>query len=77
MFSGYLADEMVFPYPEQSKENRENLDLILDTFNKFAQDNIDSSKFDKLEEIPTEVINGLKKLGFFGLVIPEEYGGFG
>jgi acyl-CoA dehydrogenase family member 9 len=77
LFSGYLADEMVFPYPEQDKDEKENLDLILDTFNKFAQDNIDSSKFDELEEIPTEVINGLKELGFFGLVIPEEYGGFG
>jgi acyl-CoA dehydrogenase family member 9 len=68
---------MVFPYPEQAKEEKENLDLILDTFNKFAQDNIDSAKFDEIEEIPTEVINGLKELGFFGLVIPEEYGGFG
>ena len=77
LFSGYIADEMVFPYPEQKKEEKENLDLILDTFNKFAQDNIDSTKFDEIEEIPTEVINGLKELGFFGLVIPEEYGGFG
>lgn len=77
LFSGYLADEMVFPYPEQDKEEKENLDLILDTFNKFAEDNIDSSKFDEMEEIPVEVINGLKELGFFGLVIPEEYGGFG
>jgi len=77
LFSGYIADEMVFPYPEQDKEELENLDLILDTFNKFAQDKIDSSKFDEMEEVPTEVIDGLKELGFFGLVIPEEYGGFG
>ena len=55
LFSGYIADEMVFPYPEQDKEEKENLDLILDTFNKFAQDNIDSSKFDEMEEVPEEV----------------------
>lgn len=77
LFSGYIADEMVFPYPEQDKDEKENLDLILETFNKFAEDKIDSSKFDEIEEIPTEVIDGLKELGFFGLVIPEEYGGFG
>ena len=28
LFSGYIADEMVFPYPEQDKEEKENLDLI-------------------------------------------------
>jgi len=77
LFSGYIADEMVFPYPEQDKEEKENLDLILETFRKFAEDKIDSSKFDEISETPTEVIDGLKELGFFGLVIPEEYGGFG
>ncbi len=77
LFSGYLVDEMVFPYPEQDKEEKENLDLILETFRKFAEDNIDSSKFDEICEVPTTVIDDLKELGFFGLVIPEEYGGFG
>jgi acyl-CoA dehydrogenase family protein 9 len=77
LFSGYIADEMVFPYPEQEKEEKENLDLILETFRKFAENNIDSSKFDEMNEIPTKVVDGLKELGFFGLVIPEEYGGFG
>ncbi|MFC2088201.1 acyl-CoA dehydrogenase family protein [Calditrichota bacterium] len=77
LFSGFVLEELVFPYPIPDKAESENLELILETFRKFAADNIDSSKFDELEEIPTEVVDGFKELGFFGLVIPEEYGGFG
>ncbi len=77
IFSGYLLDELVFPYPKQSKEDSENLEMVLDTFRKFADDKIDSSKFDEAEEIPAEVVDGFKELGFFGLIIPEKYGGFG
>ncbi|MFN8126659.1 MAG: acyl-CoA dehydrogenase family protein [Candidatus Nanopelagicales bacterium] len=29
------------------------------------------------DEYPTEIVEGLKELGVFGLVIPEEYGGLG
>jgi len=29
------------------------------------------------DEYPTEIVNGLKDLGIFGLTIPEEYGGLG
>ncbi len=77
LFSGFVLDELVFPYPAQDKEDKENIELILDTFRKFANDKIDSGKFDELGEIPQDVIDGFKELGFFGLLIPEEYGGFG
>ncbi len=29
------------------------------------------------DEYPTEIVEGLKELGLFGLMIPEEYGGLG
>ena len=29
------------------------------------------------DEFPTDIVNGLKELGVFGLMIPEEYGGLG
>ncbi len=77
LFSGVILEDLVFPYPEQPAEEQENLEMILDTLRKFARDNIDYGKFDKEAKIPTEVIDGLKELGFFGLIIPEEYGGFG
>jgi len=77
LFSGVIAEELVFPYPELDKEESENLDIILATLNKYAADYINVREFDEKEEIPEDVINGWKELGFFGLLIPEEYGGYG
>jgi acyl-CoA dehydrogenase family protein 9 len=77
LFSGVITEELVFPYPELDKEESENLDIILATLNKYAADYINVREFDEKEEIPEDVINGWKELGFFGLLIPEEYGGYG
>ena len=77
LFSGYILDELVFPYPQMDKEESESLDLILDSLRKFSENYVDSPEFDRQEKFPDDVINGIKELGLFGLVIPEEYGGFG
>jgi acyl-CoA dehydrogenase family protein 9 len=77
LFSGVITEELVFPYPELDKEESENLDIILATLNKYAADYINVREFDEKEEIPEDIINGWKELGFFGLLIPEEYGGYG
>ncbi len=77
LFSGYFLDELVFPYPHMDKEEEENLNLIRDTIHKFCESYVDSPKFDREEKFPEDVINGMKELGLFGIVIPEEYGGFG
>lgn len=35
---------------------------------------VDSAKIDQEATIPLETLNGLKELGLFGIMIPEEYG---
>jgi len=77
LFSGFVLDELVFPYPQMDKDEAESLDLILDSLRKFSENYVDSPEFDRQEKFPEDVINGIKELGLFGLVIPEEYGGFG
>jgi acyl-CoA dehydrogenase family protein 9 len=77
LFSGYFLDELVFPYPLPDKEEEENLYLIRETVQKFCESYVDSPQFDRDEKFPEDVINGIKELGLFGLVIPEEYGGYG
>ena len=77
LFSGVFLDELVFPYPMMDKEEEENLNLIRETINKFCESYVDSPEFDRQEKFPEDVINGMKELGLFGLVIPEEYGGYG
>ncbi len=77
LFSGFIYDNLIFPYPCQNSDENENLDMILDTLNKFMERYVDSKLFDHDERMPEDVINGWKELGFFGLVIPEKYGGYG
>ncbi len=36
-----------------------------------------ASELEHNDEYPTDIVNGLKDLGVFGLMIPEEYGGLG
>jgi len=36
-----------------------------------------ATELEHRDEYPTEIVEGLKELGIFGLVIPEEYGGLG
>ena len=36
-----------------------------------------ATELEHKDEYPTDIVNGLKELGVFGLMIPEEYGGLG
>jgi acyl-CoA dehydrogenase family protein 9 len=77
VFLGELREDLVFPFPALSDEERESLRAILDSFNAFAAERVDSAKFDHDGQFPDNVLAGLHELGLMGLSIPEEYGGFG
>jgi alkylation response protein AidB-like acyl-CoA dehydrogenase len=36
-----------------------------------------ATELEHADEYPYDIVKGLKKLGLFGLMIPEEYGGLG
>ncbi|MDX6328792.1 MAG: hypothetical protein QOI83_1175, partial [Streptomycetaceae bacterium] len=52
---------------------------ILSTVRSFVDKEIlpVATELEHKDEYPTEIVEGLKKLGIFGLMIPEEYGGIG
>lgn len=77
VFLGEIREDLVFPFPELSADERESLAMILDSFRGFAADAIDSAKFDRDARFPDEVREGMAELGLMGLGIPEAYGGFG
>ncbi len=77
VFYGVIPEELVFPFPEAGKEERENTALILESVREFAARHVDAAKIDREAKIPAEVLQGLKELGLFGMVIPSEYGGIG
>jgi alkylation response protein AidB-like acyl-CoA dehydrogenase len=52
---------------------------ILKTVRSFVDEKIlpVATELEHKDEYPTEIVEGLKELGLFGLMIPEEYGGLG
>ncbi|HEU5042544.1 MAG TPA: acyl-CoA dehydrogenase family protein [Nocardioidaceae bacterium] len=52
---------------------------ILKTVRSFVEDKIlpVATDLEHKDEYPTEIVEGMKELGLFGLTIPEEYGGLG
>ena len=52
---------------------------ILKTVRRFVEERIMpvAADLERADEYPTEIVEGMKALGIFGLMIPEEYGGLG
>ncbi|HEV8410863.1 MAG TPA: acyl-CoA dehydrogenase family protein [Gemmatimonadaceae bacterium] len=77
VFLGEIRESLVFPFPELTKDEKENLSAILNSFRAWAKENVDSAKQDHDAKFPDHVRTGMAELGLMGLNIPEEYGGFG
>ena len=77
VFLGEIREDLVFPYPALTNEERESLTAILDALHAFAADNIDTKQNDHDGRFPDAMREGFHELGLMGLNIPEEYGGFG
>jgi alkylation response protein AidB-like acyl-CoA dehydrogenase len=52
---------------------------ILKTIREFVDNEIlpVATRLEHADEYPTDIVEGMKELGLFGLTIPEEYGGLG
>ena len=78
LFCGKINVQQCFPYPESlGKEDLENLPIIIDSIDKYFQQNLDTLAFDLKKEMPTEFLEGIKELGLFGIQIPSQLGGIG
>jgi acyl-CoA dehydrogenase family protein 9 len=77
LFHGVVAEELIYPYPELSRDERDNTTMILESVRKFIETSVDPVKIDREQTIPQEVLDGMKDLGLFGMIIPQEHGGIG
>jgi len=57
----------------------ENLRLMRDTARRFVKNELEpiSQQVEEEEKVPESVVQKMREMGFFGLSIPEEYGGMG
>lgn len=77
LFLGKPLFESIFPFPAQSVEDEDQGDAFLSRLEAFLEEQVDADEIDRTGEIPDEVIEGLAKLGAFGIKIPRRYGGLG
>ncbi len=77
LFMGRLLTDLVFPYPEQPEDDRRIGDEFLATLGAFLKERVDPDEIDRTRELPASVIEGLARLGCFGMKIPTEHGGLG
>lgn len=78
LFSGIIAKSHFWPFPQVGDEKRETLSMAVESVDRFLENKRDDfRKWDRDSQQPAEFIQGLRELGLFGLIIPEEYGGIG
>ncbi|MCB0354652.1 MAG: acyl-CoA dehydrogenase family protein, partial [Bdellovibrionales bacterium] len=78
LFLGNIIEENLAPFPAVSTEEAETLRMVIESIDRFLEENRESfRKWDVEGYQPEEYIDSLKELGLFGLVIPEEHGGIG
>ncbi|MDP7254533.1 MAG: acyl-CoA dehydrogenase family protein [Planctomycetota bacterium] len=77
LFMGRFRPDLIFPFPEQTPEDRETGDRFLLKVESFLKEKVAPDEIDRTREIPDDVIDGLIELGCFRMKIPAEYGGLG
>ncbi len=76
LFLGNFLLDHIHPFPLIRVE-RPEFKRFYDELQRFLRDKVDPVAIDETGEYPEEVVDGLRKLGAFGIKIPREYGGLG
>src|SRR3954468_23704118 len=76
LFFGDILEDQLFPYPEMPRDQAELVAPICDTIDKYMA-GIDTRKLDRTGEFPNELLQSLREMGLFGVIVPEEHGGLG
>jgi hypothetical protein len=78
LVAGRILEDQLFPYPDLRAKDQEVLRLMVDAIDQYlSPKHQDFKRWDRDAQQPAEFIQGLRDLGLFGLIVPEEYGGLG
>lgn len=76
LFLGSLRLDLIHPYPLTAADRPEFADYY-ERLSRFLREEVDSAEIDATGEYPEHVLDGLRRLGAFGMKIPKDYGGLG
>jgi alkylation response protein AidB-like acyl-CoA dehydrogenase len=77
LFDGRLDLRLIHPFPEPTSADVARAAPFLACLADFLERNVDGDRIDREGQIPSEVIDGLRAIGAFGIKIPAVYGGLG
>src|SRR5437588_10497064 len=77
LFIGRYDFDRIYPWPEQSAEDRAAGKEFLASLEKYLKENVDADEIDRTGEIPQKNIDDLFAMGAFAVKIPTQYGGLG
>jgi alkylation response protein AidB-like acyl-CoA dehydrogenase len=76
LFLGRLRLDLIHPYPLGGPD-RPEFTRWYSEFQAFLAEQVDSNRIDETGEYGPELLDGLRRLGAFGMKIPAAYGGLG
>ena len=74
LFLGNFRLDLIHPFPSTEQERPEFTEFYKN-LEAFLREKVDSAGIDETGEYPQEVIDGLARLGAFGMKIEKKYGG--
>jgi len=77
LFLGTLDLRLIHPHPEPDAEEQRRGAEFIAKLERFLRDEVDGEQIEQDARIPDPVIEGLRRLGAFGIKIPHQYGGLG
>jgi alkylation response protein AidB-like acyl-CoA dehydrogenase len=77
LFIGRYDFNRIYPWPEQSAEDRAAGKEFLTNLENYLRENVDADEIDRSGEIPQKNIDELFAMGAFGVKIPKQYEGLG
>ena len=77
LFWGRIREELIFPMPVESDEERTRCDELLAKLDVYLETEHPTVEIDQTQSIPDWVITRLFDLGVMGMIAPQQYGGGG
>ena len=75
LFNGTITETMLHHFPFFNTPRENDFRMMRQSIEDWMKENVDSMKFDDEKKLPPEVLQGMREMGLFGLIIPEIYGG--
>ena len=77
LFWGRVREDLVFPYPEVSPEEKAKTDALVAELEEYLETEHPRVQIDQEQFIPEWAIKRLFDMGVMGMTVPEQYGGLG